>query len=149
MTIFRLFVIVFCLGMHLFSKSRGMTQNINSSERVETPVVGPVYISTIYAVAEMEDGLVEMVDLIPDAYDFWGRMILTSISPTQSTFFPAPLSYPYKFPINGLQILKDKLLQISEIEHSTIKEKVFPNILPYRISFREEEKKKSLVRKNI
>jgi hypothetical protein len=75
MTIFRLFIIVFCLGIHLFSKSRGMAQNINSSERVEAPVVGPVYISTIYPVAEMEDGLVEMVDLIPDAYDFWGSTI--------------------------------------------------------------------------
>src|SRR2546430_687165 len=80
---------------------------------IHRPIVqGPVFISVIFPVLELNQERLEMVDTIPDAYSFWGRMII-SMS-TQKAYFPAPLSYPYRYTKRGLSALQQELKRKSE-----------------------------------
>jgi len=124
----------------------GMTENLSSAHAATPLLKGPLFISTVYHVVEVDDSLVELIEPIADAYSFWGRTIISSRAATQKTFFPAPLSYPYRFSDKGLQILKHKLEQIPEINTSTISEQTFPNIPPdQHYLYSADEKRKFLI----
>jgi hypothetical protein len=108
-----------------------------------SPTIGPVFISTVHPVIELDRDLVELVEPVAEAYSFWG---VSSVSAVQQTFFPAPLSYPYKFSEKGIQLLKHNLHQIAEVDSTTITERTFPNIPPdHQEYYSDAEKRKFLV----
>jgi hypothetical protein len=110
------------------------------------PIHAPIFISRVYPVLEVDHTLVEWVDPIEDAYSFWGKTLLSAVFPEETTFFPAPLSYPYRFSQQGIQNLQQKLKQIQEIDSATITERDFPNILPNRQELYSAEEKKKFLR---
>ena len=105
---------------------------------------GPTFISVVYPVLRIDDELLELSEPISEAYNFWGKTIISSF-PGKS-YFPAPLSYPYKFSKKGLATLENKLRRIPEIEPTSIKRKTFPNIpTEYHYVYEANELKNSLI----
>ncbi len=111
---------------------------------VEPIVRGQLFISTVYPLLEVDDQRVEMVS-ITDGYNFWGR---TLISLTNDKFyFPAPLSYPFRFTKAGIAELQSQLRKIPEVDSSSILEKNFPNIPSEQLSSYEPQELKQILLK--
>jgi hypothetical protein len=143
--VFLTIVVYFYIDLSSAEEIR-MAENPSSRRASMSLLKGPVFISTVYPVVEVEHDLVELIEPIADAYSFWGRTIISSQDATPKTFFPAPLSYPYRFSDKGLQVLKSKLKQISEVNTSTISEQTFPNIPPDQFYvYSADEKQKFLM----
>ena len=109
-----------------------MAETHSATQNIPFPIHAPIFISRVYPVLEVDHTLVEWVDPVADAYSFWGKTLPSAVLPEQTTFFPAPLSYPYRFSRQGIQKLQQELKQIREIDSATITEGEFPNILPNR-----------------
>ena len=99
----------------------------------------------VYPVAEVDQELVEFVETIEGAYNFWGKIVIGSVVGFDKTFFPGSLSYPYKFSDQGAQILRQRLEGVPEIDVSTITEKIFPNIPQDQLYVYTEEEKKTFL----
>src|SRR5262245_4770094 len=122
-----------------------VAETLRAEQNATSAIRGPIFISTVYPVIEVDQDLVEWVEPIPDAYSFWGKTVISSVAAEQTTFFPAPPSYPYRFSDTGIQILRQKLGEIPEIDSATITEQTFPNIpQDQEYLYSLEEKKKFL-----
>ena len=109
------------------SASFSVISDARDSQIVQEPVFeAPVFISVVFPVIELKEDWVEMMPIIPDAYDFRGKTII-SIS-KEKFYYPAPLSYPYRFTDRGLRELQARVRQIAEVEPSSIKGNSFPNV---------------------
>jgi hypothetical protein len=89
-------------------------------------VAGPIFIATIYPVLNLDKALLEIMPAMEDAYDFWGKELISSQH--AETYFPSPLSYPYRFSRIGLDLLRQRLMQVDRVNHSSIEIKTYPNI---------------------
>ena len=105
---------------------------------------GPTFISVVYPVLRIDDELLELLVPIGEAYNLWGKTIISFRR--GKSYFPGPLSYPYKFSKKGLATLENRLRRISEIDPTSIKRKKFPNIpSQYHYVYEPDELKNSLI----
>ena len=105
----------------------GSLIEINSAFAQDTPkfqLRGPTFISVVYPVIQIDDELLELIGPISEAYNFWGKTILSFV-PGKS-YFPGPLSYPYKFSKKGFATLENRLRRIPEIDPNIDQKKNFP-----------------------
>ncbi|MEX0804631.1 MAG: hypothetical protein WD688_15150 [Candidatus Binatia bacterium] len=105
---------------------------------------GPMFVSVVYPVLTIDEELVELIDPIPGAYNLWGRDVDSFIQ--DKSYFPAPLSYPYKFSKKGITNLESRLRHVAEVDRPSIKRKNFPNIpSEYHHRYEPSELKYSLI----
>lgn len=111
----------------------------------QQPVIsGPLFIAVIYPVIEIKDELLENVEPIPDGYSFWGRIPISLSS--QQAYFPAPLSYPYRFSKRGLITLQEELKKNPEVLPNTVQSRLHANIpRDYQNGFQPRELKQFIV----
>jgi hypothetical protein len=101
--------------------------SVGAATLKQQPVIaGPVFISLVFPVVELKQERLEMFETITDAYSFWGRMMISSLS--EKAYFPAPLSYPYRYSKSGIQALQRELRKRPEVDSTSIQLKSFDNI---------------------
>jgi hypothetical protein len=92
----------------------------------EPTIRGPVFISVVYPVVELKQERLQLIESIPDAYSFWGRMIMSMTM--DKAYFPAPLSYPYRYTKRGLTALQQAIRRHSEVDSGSVQVKTASNI---------------------
>jgi hypothetical protein len=107
-------------------------------------IAGPVFIATLYPVVQLDKSLVEIMPVIEDAYNFWGKELISSHS--IQTYFPVPLSYPYRFSDAGLHLLQDRLKKIALIDPDSIQLNTLPTIpKKWHHEYRQEDLRALLI----
>ena len=111
---------------------------------IHRPVVqGSVFISVIFPAVEVNYDQLEMIESIPDAYTFWGRIIMSAT--TDKGYFPAPLSYPYRYTKRGLDALQTELKKFPQVDSVSIRVRTFPNIPSEQRQYEPSELKRILL----
>lgn len=101
-----------------------------SGKKIEIPIKGPVFITTVYPVIQVEqDKLPETIESIEGALDLSGKELLESV--IEKHYFPAPFSYPYNFSDQDLEKLRERIRSIDTVDATSLAEEVFPNITQY------------------
>lgn len=118
-------LVVLLLTLPLSERASGAETGVQT-KRAGPVIEGPLFISVVFPIIDLKDEGVEMIPSIPDAYNFWGKTII-SIS-REKFYFPASFSYPYRFTKAGLLALQTQLRKIPEVDSVSVKEKSFPNI---------------------
>ena len=96
-------------------------------DSAQVPILrGPVFISVVFPVVELNQERLELIDSIPEAYSFWGRMIISMTM--DKAYFPAPLSYPYRFTKRGLTALQQAIKRHSEVDSGSVQVRTASNI---------------------
>ena len=98
----------------------------DKTAQISSITVGPVFITTVYPVSQIDNQIVELTDPIKDAYSFAGRSLISRRFMTE--YFPTPLSYPYQFSEAGLERLKQELSNHQSVDSETVEVKTFSNI---------------------
>jgi hypothetical protein len=104
--------------------STGVDGAVNPAQ--EPTLRGPVFIAVVFPVVELNLERLELIESIPDAYSFWGRMIMSVT--TDKAYFPAPLSYPYRYTKRGLTALQQAIKRHSEVDSGSVQVKAASNI---------------------
>jgi hypothetical protein len=124
------FVILIFVVINSFAKAFSREAISMSNEDVEKskdiPIKGSVFISTVYPCVELDSNLIDMIDYIDRAYGLDGKEVLESIGSNE--YYPAPLSYPYKFSENGITTIIKNLNSVENIDRGSVKIRSFPNI---------------------
>ena len=121
-------------------KLLSMEQSIMDTNKLHNkiPIYGDVVVSVVYIVDEIDDKFTELIDPIEDAYNIEGQDMETHL--IDGHYFPAPLSYPFKFSPKGSYRIIEKLKTFGFIEPQSINKKYFPNIEKFHEnSFSEQE----------
>jgi hypothetical protein len=114
-----LVMLITAIGLHVVLRAAEIPKH-------QPLIRGPLFISVVFPVLDLERDRMEFVEPILDAYSFWGKMIVSTTD--QKTYSPGPFSYPYHYTQQGLIKLERQLKRSSDIIPGSTQVKTFPNI---------------------